>query len=177
MIVSWCFEVLDSLRGYDDEFKLQYATGESYMNWKKRGLIPKHGKSKDLTPGSVFHYIILESNTMATNFPLAVMLYQKRSKGQVPPLFHSPILAFAQLDLIALRLEPRALGQSCLSRVTYANQSLSMTSVEPHGKSALLLADKPVESLQVERPLAPLSFADSLREQRDLVARHPARLA
>jgi hypothetical protein len=37
------------------------------------------------------------------------------------------------------------------------------------------LAGKPVESLQVERPVAPLSFADSLRERRDLVARHPDR--
>jgi len=36
---------------------------------------------------------------------------------------------------------------------------------------------KPVESLQVERPVATLSFADSLRERRDLVAQHPARLA
>jgi len=63
----------------------------------------------------------------------------------------------------------------------------------PTGKPALLfirrlcggLAGKPVESpsalssgpkgLQVERPVAPLSFADSLRERRDLVARHPDR--
>jgi len=48
----WCFEVLDSLLWYDDQFKLQYAAGVSYLNWKKPGLIPKDSKSKDLTPGS-----------------------------------------------------------------------------------------------------------------------------
>jgi len=31
------------------------------------------------------------------------------------------------------------------------------------------------KGLQVERPVAPLSFADSLSERRDLVARHPDR--
>jgi len=36
----------------------------------------------------------------------------------------------------------------------------------PMGKPALLLAGKPV---------APLSFVNSLRERRDLVARHPDR--
>ena len=40
-IVFWCFEVLDSLLGYDDEFKLQYATGESYLNWEKAGFDPE----------------------------------------------------------------------------------------------------------------------------------------
>jgi hypothetical protein len=62
------------------------------------------------------------------------------------------------------------------------------------GLSAVLLAGKPVESpsavrhvdelmssrsepngLQVERPVAAISFADSLRKRRDLVARHPDR--
>jgi hypothetical protein len=43
------------------------------------------------------------------------------------------------------------------------------------GKPALLLAGKPVESLQVERPVEPLSFAGSLRERRDLVTRQPDR--
>jgi hypothetical protein len=62
------------------------------------------------------------------------------------------------------------------------------------GKTALLLAGKPVESpsalryvdelmssrsgtkgLQVERPVASLSFADSLRECRDFMTRHPGR--
>ena len=41
------------------------------------------------------------------------------------------------------------------------------------GLPAVLLAGKPVESLQVERPVAAISFADSLCERRDLVARHP----
>jgi hypothetical protein len=60
------------------------------------------------------------------------------------------------------------------------------------GLSAVLLAGKPVESpsavrhvdelmssragpkgLQVERPVAPINFADSLRKRRDLGARHP----
>jgi hypothetical protein len=45
-IAFWCFEVLDSLLGYGNESELKYATGESYLNWKKRGLILKHGKSK-----------------------------------------------------------------------------------------------------------------------------------
>jgi len=63
---------------------------------------------------------------MTANPPLAVLLYQKRSNGQVTPLFHSPILACAQLDLIAVSLKPCVLGQSCFSRVTYANQSLSV---------------------------------------------------
>ena len=39
-IVSWCIEVLDSLLGYGKESELKYATGESYLNWKKTGLIP-----------------------------------------------------------------------------------------------------------------------------------------
>jgi hypothetical protein len=42
-IVFWCFEVLDSLLGYGNESELKYATGESYLNWKKRGMIPKKG--------------------------------------------------------------------------------------------------------------------------------------
>ena len=42
-IVFWCFEVLDSLFGYGNESELKYATGESCLNWKKRGLIPKKG--------------------------------------------------------------------------------------------------------------------------------------
>jgi len=37
---------MDSLLGYHDEFKLQYPTGESYLNWKKPGLIPKDSKSE-----------------------------------------------------------------------------------------------------------------------------------
>ena len=35
MIIFRCFEVLDSLLGYGDESKLQYATAESYLNWEK----------------------------------------------------------------------------------------------------------------------------------------------
>ena len=45
----------------------------------------------------------------------------------------------------------------------------------PTGKPTRNTGGKPVESLQVERPVAPLSFADSLRERRDLVTRHPGR--
>ena len=42
----WCFEVLDSLLGYDDEFKFRYATGESYLNWEKAGLDPEKGQKQ-----------------------------------------------------------------------------------------------------------------------------------
>gem|GEM_PF-4161746 len=38
--------------------------------------------------------------------------------------------SFAQLDLVALGLKPYALGQSCFSRLTYANQLLSVTPME-----------------------------------------------
>jgi hypothetical protein len=44
----WCFGLLDSMLGYGDEFKLRYATGESYPNWEKPGAIPKDSKNKDL---------------------------------------------------------------------------------------------------------------------------------
>jgi len=47
--------------------------------------------------------------------------------------------------------------------------------ISAQGLPAVSLEGRPVESLQVERPVAPISFADSLREQRDLVARHPDR--
>jgi len=50
MIVFWCFEALDSLLGYDDQFKLQYATGESYLNWEKAGFDPENVKRKYLYP-------------------------------------------------------------------------------------------------------------------------------
>ena len=51
-IVSWCFEVLDSLLGYGNESELKYATGESYLNWKKRGLIPASLSILWATPSS-----------------------------------------------------------------------------------------------------------------------------
>ena len=62
---------------------------------------------------------------------------------------------------------------SCVSK-------LEKSLVEPHRLASLgliypPLEGKPVESLQVERPVAPLSFAVLLRERRDLVARHPDR--
>jgi len=46
--IQWLFVdaywFLDPLLGYDDEFELKYPTGESYLNWGKRGLIPKYQK-------------------------------------------------------------------------------------------------------------------------------------
>jgi len=46
------------------------------------------------------------------------------------------------------------------------NHSLSVTPMGPHGKHTRNTAGKPV---------APLSFADSFRERREWVARHPYR--
>jgi len=77
---------------------------------------------------------------MTANLPLAVMLYQKRSNRQVPPLYHSPILAFAQLDLIALNLTPCALDQSCFSRVRNANQSMSVAATKSSNFGPILFS-------------------------------------
>jgi hypothetical protein len=46
----WCFEVLDSLPGYDDQFKLQYATAESYPNWEKAGFDPETWQRQRFAP-------------------------------------------------------------------------------------------------------------------------------
>jgi len=65
---------------------------------------------------------LLESNTVTANFRLPVLAYQKRPKGQVTPLFHSPILAFAQLDLTALSFQlPLFLASFCfeLSAISF----------------------------------------------------------
>jgi hypothetical protein len=47
-----------------------------------------------------------------------------------------------QLDLNALHLKPCALGQSCFSRVTYANQSLSVMPMEPFILEPILFSEK-----------------------------------
>ena len=46
-------------------------------------------------------------------FRLAFMVYQKRLRGQVTPLFHAPILTFTQLDLAALSYQLWALSFLC----------------------------------------------------------------
>jgi hypothetical protein len=55
-----------------------------------------------------------------------------------------------------------------INNVPEFTQSLSVPPVEPRGQARHI--SWPVE------PVAPLSSADSLREQRDLVARHPDRI-
>jgi hypothetical protein len=64
----------------------------------------------------------------------------------------------AQSDLIALCLKPCALNHSCFI--------IRDASGAPRASPPHFLADKPV---------APINFADSLCERRDLVARHPDR--
>jgi len=61
----------------------------------------------------------------------------------------------------------------------YPWRRLSPTGKPVESPSALRHVDELMSSrsgpkgLQVERPVAPLSFADSLHERRELVARHP----
>jgi hypothetical protein len=69
------FEALDSLLGYDDQFKLQYATGESSLDWKKRGLIPKDSKSKDLPPASKLCSSARRENRKGARLPAGRLSY------------------------------------------------------------------------------------------------------
>jgi hypothetical protein len=85
-IVSWCFEVLDSLLGYGNESELKYATGESYLNWKKGGLIPaslcilRASPSSQITVSADRNLVILckHPTSLLSRFGTNVPPYKRR---------------------------------------------------------------------------------------------------
>jgi hypothetical protein len=56
-------------------------------------------------------------------------------------------------------------------------ESFDLEALDRLGTERLMSSRSGPKGLQVERPVATLSFADSFCKRLDLVARHPARLA